>query len=140
MLKCHLISPIYKGKCPNTQGTRGGPVGHDRMLDVKRIKYSQKSIFCFFKIKITLHISASYAKILGETNFQPREIPRIGSKAKDRDKKRKDRKLVITMASYALQRHLGWRTQSRLGRKCEIHDCFQYMAKLSSFNSQAKLD
>ena len=25
----------------------------------------------------------SYAKILGETNFQPREFPRSGSKAKD---------------------------------------------------------
>ena len=32
-------------------------------------------------------------------------------------KREKDRKLVITMASYALQRHLGWRTQSRLGQK-----------------------
>ena len=27
------------------------------------------------------------------------------------------RKLLITMASYALQRHLGWRTQSRLGQQ-----------------------
>ena len=25
--------------------------------------------------------------------------------------------MVITLASYALQRHLGWRTQSRLGQK-----------------------
>ena len=30
-----------------------------------------------------LHISSGYAKILGETNFQPREFPRIGSKAED---------------------------------------------------------
>ena len=30
-----------------------------------------------------MHISSIYAKILGETNFQPREIPRSGSKAKD---------------------------------------------------------
>ena len=30
----------------------------------------------------------------------------------------KDRKLVITMASYALQRHLRWRTLSRLGQFC----------------------
>ena len=65
-----------------------------------------------------MHISSSYAKILGETNFQPRENPRSGSKAKDGKEKRekKDRKLVITMA-YALQRHLGWHTQSRLGQK-----------------------
>ena len=56
------------------------------------------------------HISSSYAKILGETNFQPWEIPRSGSKAKDgkeRENKKRDQKLVITMASYALQRHLG---------------------------------
>ena len=30
-----------------------------------------------------LHISSSYAKILEETNFQPGEIPRSGSKAKE---------------------------------------------------------
>ena len=58
---------------------------------------------------------------IGETNVQPREIPRSGSKAKDgerkREKEKKDRTMVITMASYALQRHLGWRTQSRLGQK-----------------------
>ena len=29
------------------------------------------------------NISSSYTKILGETNFQPREFPRSGSKAKD---------------------------------------------------------
>ena len=28
--------------------------------------------------------------------------------------------MVITMASYALQRHLGWRTQSRLGQSLQI--------------------
>ena len=37
-----------------------------------------------------MHISSSYAKILGETNFQPWEIPRSGSKAKDgKEKERK---------------------------------------------------
>ena len=30
-----------------------------------------------------MHISSSYTKILGETNFHTREIPRSGSKAKD---------------------------------------------------------
>ena len=34
------------------------------------------------------HISSSYAKILGETNFCTREIPRSGSKAKDGGEKR----------------------------------------------------
>ena len=33
-----------------------------------------------------MDISSSYAKILGETNVQPREIPRSGSKAKDGEK------------------------------------------------------
>ena len=38
--------------------------------------------------KILLQISSSYAKILGETNFQPWEIPRSGSKAKDGGERR----------------------------------------------------
>ena len=49
-----------------------------------------------------------WAKILGETNFHTREFPRSGSKAKDgerekKERKREERKLAITMASYALQ-------------------------------------
>ena len=39
-----------------------------------------------------MHISSSYAKILGETNFRTREIPLSGSKAKDGEKKRKREK------------------------------------------------
>ena len=39
-------------------------------------KITQKKYFFF-------HISSSYAKILGETNFRTQEIPRKGSKAKD---------------------------------------------------------
>ena len=35
-----------------------------------------------------LHISFSYAKILGETNFRTREFPRSGSKAKDGEKRK----------------------------------------------------
>ena len=38
-----------------------------------------------------LHISSSYAKILWETNFQPREFPRSGSKAKDGERKKEER-------------------------------------------------
>ena len=38
-----------------------------------------------------MHISSSYAKILGETNFHPREFPRSRSKAKDGEKKEKER-------------------------------------------------
>ena len=56
-----------------------------------------------------MHISSSSAKILEETNFHTRVIPRSGSKAKDgeRREKKRDQKLVITMASYALHCHLG---------------------------------
>ena len=37
-----------------------------------------------------MHKSSSYAKILGETNFQPREFPQSGSKAKEvKEKKEK---------------------------------------------------
>ena len=56
-----------------------------------------KKKMCFFREKnllkkIFLYISSSYAKILGETNFRTREIPRSGSKAKDGEKKRKKRR------------------------------------------------
>ena len=39
-----------------------------------------------------LDIPSSYAKLLGETNFHAREIPRSGSKAKDGEKKKKREK------------------------------------------------
>ena len=49
-----------------------------------------------------MHISSSYAKILGEKLFHTREIPRSRSKAEDREKREKksekDRTMVITMA------------------------------------------
>ena len=60
----------------NTPGTAGGPGGRDRTLAIKGRK--------------NMHISSSYAKILGETNFQPREFRRSGSNAKDvKERKRK---------------------------------------------------
>ena len=49
--------------------------------------------------------------------FAHGRFPEVGQKQKtEKEKKEKDRKYVITMASYALQRHLVWRTQSRLGQ------------------------
>ena len=53
----------------NNPETRGGPGRRDRMQAIKR----RKTQLQFF-----LHISSSYAKILGETNFHAREIPRSG--------------------------------------------------------------
>ena len=50
-------------------------------------KKLQKKIF-------VLHISSCCAEILGETNFQPPEIRRSGSKAKDRKEKEEKRQKV----------------------------------------------
>ena len=38
-----------------------------------------------------MHISSSYAKILGETNFHTWEFPRSGSKAKDKEREKRKR-------------------------------------------------
>ena len=63
-----------------------------------------------------LHISFSYAKILGETNFHTREIPRSGSKAKDGEKKkRKEERLNDGnnngQATHGARKN-AWRTQA----------------------------
>ena len=42
-----------------------------------------------------MHISSSYAKILGETNFHTREIPGSGSKAEDGEKERKKERAKV---------------------------------------------
>ena len=56
-------------------------------------------------------------KYWGKQIFSLGRIPEVGAKDGKDKREKKDRKLVITMASYALQRHLGWHTQSRLGQK-----------------------
>ena len=73
----------------NTPGTVGGPGGRDRTLAIKSRKTFEKSHFFLLK-KIYppkkyffLHISSSYAKILGQKLFRTREFPRSGSKTKD---------------------------------------------------------
>ena len=62
-----------------------------------------------------MHISSSYAKILGETNFHAREIPRSGSKAKDGEKKRKEERQNDGnnngQATHGAHKH-AWRTQA----------------------------
>ena len=47
--------------------------------------YLKKNIF-------SLHISSSYAKILGETNFHAREIPRSGWKVEGGERRKKKKK------------------------------------------------
>ena len=75
----------------NNTGTAGGPGGRDRMLAMKSRKNAKKSV-CFFRNFFFFHISSSYAKILGETNFQTSKFPRSGSKAKDGEKKKERKK------------------------------------------------
>ena len=61
---------------------------------------SEKSPFFLKKIKFTqkkyyfLHISSSYAKILGEKLFRTWEIPEVGQKQKTEKKKKKERKIL----------------------------------------------
>ena len=65
----------------------------------KKQKNGRKKQFFFVKkIKLTqnkyfLHISSSYAKILGQKLFPTREFPRSGSKAKDGEKKKRRERL-----------------------------------------------
>ena len=67
-----------------------------------------------------MHISSSYAKILGEKLFRTWEIPRSGSKAKNGEKKRKKRKKKKErlnngdnngQATHGARKH-AWRTQA----------------------------
>ena len=72
-------------------GTAGGPGGRDRTLAVKEKNTPKNQLFFVKKKKlqlIFLHISSSYAKILRETNFHTREIPRSGSKVEDGERKK----------------------------------------------------
>ena len=56
-------------------------------------------------------------KYWGKQIFTHGSFPEVGQKQKtERKRKKKDWMMVRTMASYALQRHLGWRTRSCLGQ------------------------
>ena len=70
-----------------------------------------------------MHISSSYAKILGETNFHAREIPRSGSKAEDKTEEKEERERERLndgdnngQATHGARKH-EWRTQARLDQK-----------------------
>ena len=61
----------------NTPGTRGGSDFCDRTLAEKVEKVPKNHIFFKEKLSISFvfHISFSYAKIGGETKFQPLDFP-----------------------------------------------------------------
>ena len=72
-----------KKKKENTPGTKGWSRLRDRTLAVQ--KKHAKITFFSSKNKnylFFLDIPSSYAKILGETNFQSREFPKGGEKQK----------------------------------------------------------
>ena len=75
-----------------------------------------------------MHISSSYAKILGEKLFRTWEIPRSGSKAKNGEKK-KERKRERErerlndgdnngQATHGARKH-AWRTQAAWANVCK---------------------
>ena len=87
-----------------------------------KISFFRKKIKITLKKYVFLDISSSYAKILGETNFQSREIPRSGWKTeaveeKKKEKKRKEKKVGENNGQLRFVRHHVWRTQPRLDQK-----------------------
>ena len=108
----------------NTPGTAGGPGGRDRTLAVKSRKNVRKQNKYFF-----LHISSSYAKILGDKLFHTWEIPRSGSKAEDGGKRKRERETLNNgdnngQAMHGARMAHAWRTHgarmahaSHLGQK-----------------------
>ena len=58
-----------------------------------------------------MDISSSYAKIQGETNFQSRQFPRSGSKAKNGGKERLNDGNNDGPAKHGAHKH-AWRTQA----------------------------
>ena len=80
------------------------PCSRDQMLAERRRKNARKS---------ALHISSSYAKILGETNFHAREIPRSGWKVeggeeRKRKKKKKKKKVGENNGHFRFVRKHTW--------------------------------
>ena len=93
--------------------------------------FFRKKIKITFKKYFFLHISSSYAKILGEKLFNTWEIRRSGSKVEGGERKRerekeRERKLVITMAKLCMAH--AWRTQVAWANKFFVY----LVAKLSS--------
>ena len=51
----------------------------------------RKNQLFFFKRSKLQHVSSSYAKILGETNFHTQEFPEMGQKQKTERKRERER-------------------------------------------------
>ena len=72
-----------------------------------------------------MHISSSYAKILGEKLFHTWEIPRSGSKAEDgeKEKEKKERGAKVGdnngQAMHGARKH-AWRTQAAWAKRSRV--------------------
>ena len=69
-----------------------------------------------------MHISSSYAKILGETNFYTQEFPRSGSKAKDGEERKRERLNNGEnngQATHGARKH-AWRTQAAWAKMFQL--------------------
>ena len=69
-----------------------------------------------------MHISSSYAKILGETNFQPREIPEVGQKPKTEKKEREKERAKVgdnNGQTHGAGKH-AWRSQAAWAKRPKV--------------------
>ena len=84
-----------------------------------------------------MHISSSYAKILGEQLFHTWEIPQSGSKAEDGEKRKRERKKERAkvgenngQATHGARKH-AWRTQAAWANsKKKIREAYFYKKSL----------
>ena len=124
----------------NTPGTRGWSRLRDRTLAVAKMTFISGRRKNYLKKIFFLHISSSYAKILGETNFHAREIPRSGRKVEggeEKEKRKKKKKKVgENNGQLRFVRHHVWRTQARLDQNLYlVHSSFTQIDSWASCSS-----
>ena len=87
-----------------------------------------------------MHISSSYAKILGEKLFHTWEIPRSGSPAKDGERTRERERAKVGdnngQATHGARKH-AWRTQAAWAKNWGV-PCSQLLSNNASFTLPLK--
>ena len=84
-----------------------------------------------------MHISSSYAKILGETNFHTWKIPQSGSKGKEGEKKKVEEEERLNdvdnngQATHGAHKH-AWRTQAAWANKTIPQPSHHFTEKIQS--------
>ena len=92
---------------------------YNEIMKVHLLYFQFVVLLCEADPYIFLHISSSYAKILGETNFRTQEFSRSGSKAEDgekeRERERKRERAKVGdnngQATHGARKH-AWHTQA----------------------------